>query len=165
MYRYVLDDTNRDYSVYVNLISSSAGHYLNRRPYVIALIKDVLYSHRLQGERIIIEHDMGRNIGTTDIVDTTDKDTIFYAQASKSNVYLRFARNRYPQTSSLLTIVALKDSRGDYEVSDVWIGGAHPAFPGDRYETSDSREYWGTHAMVQDAQVVQSKSVTKTCPY
>lgn len=161
----MLDETNDEYDIYINLISSSAGNYLSRRPYVIAIIKELLSAKVLRGERIVIEQDMGRDIGTTDIVSTSDKDTIYYAQPLKSDVYSRFAKNRYPQVSSKLTVIVEQDTEGNYEVSDAWIGSDHPAFPGAKDETAVSKTYWQTHALVQDAQVIQSKSLTKTCPY
>ncbi len=138
---------------------------MSRRPYVYALIRELLSTHKLQANRMVIEQDMGRNIGTTDIVSTTDKDTIYYAQPLKSEVFSRFAKNRYPQVSSTLTVIVNRDTDGNYEVTNVWIGGKHPAFPGDQFATADSKVYWKTHALVQDAQVIQSKSLTKTCPY
>lgn len=165
MYRFVIAESSGGSVVYVNLISSSAGHYLSRRPYVIALLKELLSKKELRGKRIIVEHDMGRDIGTTDIVATSEKDIIYYAQPVKSEIFSRFAKNRYPQTSSKLTLVAVQDADGNYEVSDTWIGSSHPAFPGDKHETTESKEYWQTHALVQDAQIIQSRSITKTCPY
>jgi hypothetical protein len=165
MYNFILDESNNSYCIYVNLISSPAGRYLSRRPHMIALIKELLANNKLHGERIVIEQDMGRNIGTTDVVLTNDKDTIYYAQALKSGVYSRIARNRYPQTSNTLTVIAMRDAEGNYEVSDTWIGDNHPAFPGDELETDESKNYWQTHAIVQDAQTIQSRSITKTCPY
>lgn len=161
----MLDESNDVYDVYVNLISSSAGHYLSRRPYVIALVKELLAVKTLRGERIVIERNMGRDIGTTDVVPTSDKDTIYYARPLKSDVYSRFAKNRHPQTSNTLTVIAQRDSDGNYEVSDTWIGTSRPPFPGDKQETAESRTYWQTHALVQDAHVIQSKTLTKTCPY
>ena len=161
----MLDETNDDYNIYINLISSSAGHYLSRRPYIITFIKELLSVNPLKGERVIIEQDMGRDIGTTDIVTTSDKDTIYYAQPLKSAIFSRFAKNRYPQVSSMLTVIVERDADGDYEVSDTWIGGSHPAFPGDKHETTESKSYWQAHALVQDAQPIQLKSLTKTCPY
>jgi hypothetical protein len=165
MYKFRLDETHDGYYIYVNSISSSAGHYLSRRPYVYALIKELLSTHKLRGDRIIIEQNMGRDIGTTDIVSTTEKDTIYYAQPIKSEVFSRFAKNRYPQVSNMLTVVIDRDNEGNYEVSDAWIGGNHPSFPGDQFATADSKSYWKTHALVQDAQVIQPKSLTKICPY
>lgn len=161
----MLDETSHEYAVYINLISSSAGCYLSRRPYVVALIKELLSTNALRGERVVIEQDMGRDIGTTDVVSTSDKDTIYYAQPLKSDVFSRFAKNRFPQASSMLTVIIERDSDGNYEVSDTWIGGDHPALPGDTHETTASREYWQTHAFVQGAQAIQSKSLTKSCPY
>lgn len=165
MYKFLLDETHDDYDIYVNLISSPAGHYLSRRPHIIAIISELLSGRTLRGARVVIERDMGRDIGTTDVVATSDSDTIYYAQPLKSDVYSRFAKNRYPQSSRLLTIIIEKDSDGNYEVIDTWIGSHHPALPGDENATAESKTYWKSHAFVQDAQVVQSKSITKTCPY
>lgn len=58
MYRFMLDETNDEYDIYINLISSSVGHYLSRRPYVIVLVKELLTTKTLHGERIVIEQDM-----------------------------------------------------------------------------------------------------------
>lgn len=165
MYKFMLSQPDSEYEVYVDLIASSAGHYLSRRPYVINLIKEVLPSLDLHGDRLIIERDMGRAIGNTDIVATSDKDTIYYAQPVKSQVFSRFARNRYPESSQIITIIARRDSSGSYEIQDTWIGAASPPFPGDDYEDADSKTYWQTHALVHDSRVIQTKSVTKTCPY
>jgi hypothetical protein len=165
MYKYMLDQTKDKYDIYINLISSPAGIYLSRRPYIIGLIKELLATRSLKGERIVIEKDMGRGIGTTDVVTTSDKDTIYYAQPLKSDVFSRFARNRYPQVSNILTVVIQRDQDGDYEVYDTWIGSNYPAFPGDKQQTKASKEYWKTHALVQNAQHIQSKTLTRVCPY
>jgi hypothetical protein len=165
MYKFMIAQSDYDYEIYVNLIFSPAGYYLSRRPYVIALIKELMTARELTGRRIVIEQDMGRNIGTTDIVATQNNDSIYYAQPLKSAVFSRFAKNRAPQLCNTLTVVAQKDTEGNYEVIDTWIGPYCPAFPGDKNETADSKKYWQTHALVHEAQTVQSRSITKDCPY
>jgi hypothetical protein len=165
MYKYVIIESATGYEVYVNLITSPAGQYLSRQPYIINLIKEVLTPMRLGDKRITIERDMGRVIGNTDIVETTEKDTIFYAQPAKKSVFSRYARNRYPSPSRKLTILLERDADGNYEVHDTWVGPCSPPFPGDERATAKSRDYWETHALVQDAQAVQSKTITKVCPY
>ncbi len=165
MYKYIIDESRSEYQVYVNLINSSAGQYLSRQPYVLNLIKEVLGTVKLTSAQVSIEHDMGRVIGNTDIVETSEKDTIFYAQQNKRKVFTRFAKNRYPSPSRHLTIIIQKDSEGNYEVHDTWIGPCSPPFPGDENETNKSKLYWQNHALVQDAQAVQSKTITKECPY
>lgn len=165
MYKYMIDESHADHDIYVNMISSSAGQYLSRHPYVIALIKELLAEKKLSGRRVVIEKDMGRDIGTTDVIATSDKDTIYYARALKSEIFSRFAKNRYPQVSTKLTVVLIKDEDGNYEVTNTWIGANHPAFPGDELATAESKTYWQNHALVQDAIAIQSKSITKACPY
>ena len=165
MYKFVITEIDRDHEIYVNLISSSAGHYLSRRPYLIGLIKELMSAKKLTGTRMVIEQDMGRNIGTTDIVSTSTNDSIYYARPFKTQAFSRFAKNRHPQPSNTLTVIIERDTDGNYEVSDTWIGPYCPAFPGDNHETADSKTYWQTHALVHDAQVIQSKSITKDCPY
>lgn len=161
----MISENEYDYEVYVNLILSPAGHYLSRRPYVINLIKEILASQKLRGPRIVVEKNMGRKIGTTDIVATSTTDNIYYAQPVKSHTFSRFAKNRYPQQSEILTVIFQRDDDGNYEASDTWIGSNCPAFPGDTYETEESKTFWQTHALVHDAQNIQSKSITKDWPY
>jgi hypothetical protein len=165
MYKYVIMRSPSGYEVYVNLITSSAGQYLSRQPYVIGLIREVLEPMDLAKEQIAIERDMGRVIGNTDIVETTEKDTIFYAQPAKKSVFSRYAKNRFPSPSRKLTINLRQDTDGNYEIYDTWIGPDRPPFPGDKNETAKSKSYWKTHAFVQDAQAVQPKTITRVCPY
>jgi hypothetical protein len=165
MYRYVITLTRNGKTIYVNLINSSAGRYLNRQPYVITLIRDVLTPIKISGVRVAIERDMGRVIGNTDIVETNETDTIFYAQPQKKNFFSRYAKNRFPAPSHKLTVILEKDTQGDYEIIDTWIGPCSPPFPGDVNETVKSRSYWENHALVLDIQAVQPKTLTKDCPY
>lgn len=165
MYKHIIAETADSYSVYVDLIDSEAGHYLSRQPYIINLIKEVMVGTKLSGSRVAIERDMGRVIGNTDIIDTTDKDSIFYAQPVKKKVFSRYAKNRYPSPSNCISIILIKDVDGDYEVANTWIGPMSPPFPGDELATAKSASYWSNHALVQDAQMVQSRTITKVCPY
>ena len=165
MYRYVLSESVNGYQIYVNLIASSAGRYISRQPYVINLIKQVLGPMHLTNPKISIEHNMGRVIGNTDIVETTEKDTIYYAQPHKKSVFSRYAKNRFPSPSHKLSIILTRDTDGNYEVSDTWIGPCSPPFPGDEKETAKSKSYWQTHALAQDVHAVQSKTITKIYPY
>ena len=165
MYKYVISRSLGGYEIYVNLIASNAGQYLSRHPYIINLIKEVLVPMKLKSSEVTIERDMGRIIGNTDIIETTEKDTIFYAQPTKKSVFSRYAKNRYPSPSRSLTIVLKKDEEGNYELEETWIGPHTPPFPGDENATDKSKPYWQTHALVQDAQTVQAKTITKVCPY
>ncbi len=94
-----------------------------------------------------------------------DKDSIYYAKPVKSEIYIRFVKNRGPQPSNTLTVIAELDDDGNYEISNAWIGPKCPAFPGEELESADSKAYWQSHALAHDTHVVQSRSITKECPY
>ncbi len=165
MYKYVITQSPDGYEVYANLIASPAGRYLSRQPYIINLIKEVLASIDLTKSKLTIERDMGRIIGNTDIIETTEKDTIYYAQPNKKSVFSRYAKNRNPLPSRKLTIILQKDKDGNYELTETWVGPYSPPFPGDEKATAKSKSYWLNHALVQDAHAVQAKTITKVCPY
>ncbi|GAC1391872.1 MAG: hypothetical protein NVSMB46_05970 [Candidatus Saccharimonadales bacterium] len=152
-------------SVYVNLLQTAAGKTISRQPYLIKFIKEALLTKDITGPSLYIEHDMGRVIGHTDIIETSEKDIIFYAQPFKKTVFSRYAKNRFPTPSNHITVLLEQDSEGDYEVTNTWIGTYSPPFPGDLNETDQSKSYWENHAYVQDAELVKSKSITKTSPY
>lgn len=165
MYKYVITESPLGYEVYIDLITSSAGHYVSRQPHVINLIKEVVTPMNLTNSSLTIMHDMGRVIGNSNIVETTEKDTIYYALPFKKKVFGRYAKNRNPSPSSHLTILLSKDAEGNYEVHDTWVGPYTPPFPGDERMTAKSKPYWETHALAQDEHTIQSKSITKVCPY
>lgn len=165
MYKYTIAERPDGSEVYVNMITSAAGAYFGKLPYVLNLVEEVLKTSKVHGTHIQLEHEMGRIIGNTDIIETADTDTIYYAQPLKKVVYSRFAKNRYPMPSSKLTIILDKDSDGNFEVTNTWIGPCSPPFPGDATETKTSKQYWETHALAHDAERIQSKTITKVCPY
>jgi hypothetical protein len=167
MLKHIIATSPEGHDIYVDLISSRAGHYLSRRPYVVALIKEALADQKLTESEspICIVRDMGRIIGKSDVVKTSDKDTIFYAQPNKIEVFSRYVKNLYPSPSRKITIILERDKDGNYEVRDTWIGAYSPPFPGDQRATAESKAYWRTHALVLDSQVIQSKTITKTWPY
>ncbi len=151
--------------MHVNLISSPAGRFISRQPHVVSLIKAVLLVTDLTDTTYCIESDIGRTIGNSNIVATGAKDSVFYARPIKSTVFSRFVKNRPLSPSSMLTIILNRRDNDTYMITDTWIGPYFPPFPGDEHETSSSKTYWETHALVADSQPVQSQTITKTCPY
>ncbi len=165
MYRYVVTDSVNGREVYINLISSSAGLTIKRQPHLLQLVKEVVAKKKLVGPKVLVEQEMGRVIGNSDVVVTNEKDTIFYAQPHKKDVFSRYVKNRSVLPSSKLTIILEQDEDHNYEVVDTWVGPSIPPFPGDKDENSESKTYWETHALVVDTQVIQPKTITKTSPY
>ncbi len=166
MYHHIISKSGENkYDVYVNLIASPAGSYINRFPYIINLAKELLAATKLKGDYVAFDKDMGRIIGTTNIIDTTDKDSVYYAQSHKRKIYMPYAKNRQPVESNKLSVILKRDENGNYELSDIWIGPCSPPFPGEDKEASNSKDYWQSHALIQDTKFIKTNTITKTCPY
>lgn len=163
--RHIITESPLGYTVYIDLITSTAGKYVSRQPHILHRIQDVIAQKDLTTSPLVFMHDLGTTIGNTDVVETSEKDTIYYALPFKKNVYSRYAKNRNPMPSSKLSIELYKDGNGDYEVVNTWVGPLTPPFPGDKNSTAKSIPFWETHALAQDEHTIQSKSITKDCPY
>lgn len=151
--------------VYAYLIQTPAAAQISRQPHLVTLIKEVVGKLNLTDSQISIEQDMGRTIGYGELLETTDKDTVFYAKQTKSGLYTRFVKNKKSKPTSFLSVVLLKDETDNYELKDVWIGKAFPPLPGDASETAQSKQYWQTHAIVYNGQPLLASTQTKDCPY
>jgi hypothetical protein len=163
--KHPLGSTSNGIPVYVDLIHSKAATHIAQHPHILNLIKEVLPRTTGDGERVSVEHDMGRPIGYSFIVQTGDQDHVLYAKILHDEMYTRFVKNGKPLPSHYLTIILRYDDNKEYELLDTWIGHTHPPQPGSYNETSDSRPYWESHAHVLDVQVLQRGTATKDCPY
>jgi hypothetical protein len=157
--------THNGTAVYVDLVTSRVSGYIAQQPHVLTLIKELIAALSVTEATATFEYDFGRPIGNTDIITTTEKDSIVYAKQPKQDVYTRFVRRRLPTPSNHITIILRKDSAGDYELQDAWIGRLAPPRPGSSNETSQSRDFWATHAVILEGQNIQARTLTKECPY
>jgi hypothetical protein len=165
MYSFAIGTSANNHQVYTNIINSAAGRCFSRQPHLVSLAKDIVEALELAAPTVYVTHDMGRMIGNTNIVVTEDKDIVFYATRLKQNSMQRYVKNRSMEPSSELSIVLCKDSDGNYELTDAWIGPACPSFPGAADENEYSKTYWQTHALTAGSESISLQSVTSVCPY
>lgn len=153
--------TKNGAEVYVNLIKSEAAVHIAHNPQILALTKEMLAKSTVTGKTANIEHDFGRTVGNSEIVETTPKDTIVYAKRLRYDSYNRFVRKRQLSPSSFVSLSLVKTENGEYELVNAWIGRQTPAFT----ETEASKLYWANHAIVLEGQQLQLRTVTKDAPY
>lgn len=163
--QHVIATSANNKEVYVYLIQTPASAQISRQPHLATLIKEVVEQLHLTAPQISIEQDMGRTIGYGELLETTTKDTVFYAKQTKSGLYTRFVKNKKSKPTSFLSIVLLKDKAENYELKDVWIGKAFPPLPGDEDATSQSKAYWENHAVIYNGQPILASTQTRDCPY
>jgi hypothetical protein len=163
--KHSIGQTRNGVRVYVDLIKSQAAKQIAGQPQLLTLAKEMLGEISVSGTKLSIERDMGRQIGYSFIVPTTEKDTVIYARLLRDDLYTRFVKKGNPPSTNYLTMTLLQDGDNGYELSDVWIGRLNPPRPGSDNETAESKLYWSNHAFVLDSQPLQTRTVTKTCPY
>jgi hypothetical protein len=165
MSKHIIGTTLTHQEVYAHLIQQPLSSSIGRNPHLLALIKEALGHYELENDVEYIEHDMGRNVGYSELLETKEKDIIFYAKQSRSETYTKFVKNRRTTPTTFLTIRLVKDEDGNYEVVNVWLGKKFPPAPGDSHEETESKAYWDQHAVVFNGQVILSNTITKECPY
>lgn len=151
--------------VYTYLIRTEVAAQISRQPHLATLIKEVVSSLRLTGLQVSVEHDMGRTIGYSEMIETRSGDTVFYARQNKAGLYMKFVKNRKADPTSILSIVLERDDDGDYELMNVWIGKMVPDVPGSEKATDKSEAYWADHAIIYNGQPILLSTQTKDCPY
>lgn len=151
--------------VYVNLIGSYAGDSIGQHPYLLGILKEIVEKSKLSGPKMSFEQDMGRPVGSADVVETTEKDVILYAQTPHGEDFLRYVKNGKPESTNHVSLTLIRDEDGNYELTQTWVGRMRPPYPGTDSETKAGREYWDKHAFVLDRQPIKLRTLTKTRPY
>ena len=163
--QHLIGDSRNGATVYVNLIQSDIAKQISWQPHLLGLVREVLAKTSLKGPEAIVERDMGRPIGYSFVVPTTDANKVFYAKLLREDVYTRFVRDVQPASTQFLTLVLNRNDDDSYALRSITVGKAVPPRPGSPNETDESRPYWAGHAYVFDKQSVQTQTLTKECPY
>lgn len=156
--------TKNHLRVSADLKSSHAATHLADTPHLLELVREALSLISPEDADVYTEVDLGRIIGTSDLVITTDTDDIFYAKRRNRTNYTRFVRNRRPIETSIVTLV-LHRQASDYLLYSAWIGWAAPPFPDDEKDTPESYTFWKTHALAWGQQEVQPNTEVADWPW
>jgi hypothetical protein len=151
--------------VYYEDEKSHAATHLADTPHLLLLLKEFLSKQDFHEDKIFIEHDTGRVIGHTDLVEVNDKDNVVYAKRLNRDNYTKFVNNRMPPTTTYFTLLLYKDDGSNYELASTWVGRTCPSFPDDVNATSESKPFWYNYALVFGNQAIQEGTLTTICPW
>src|SRR5258708_6687906 len=90
--------------VYVETENSHASTHLKDTPNLMELVKEAIPKVTLTRDQDRLEIDMGRIIGTSDLVEVSGTDEVFYAKRPNRDRYSPFVKNRQAQPTSSLVI-------------------------------------------------------------
>lgn len=146
-------------SIFLNYDDTNVEYHLLETPNLVELVKEAVPHLVLgDGDQIVHERDMGRVVGTTNLVETGDSDDIVYAKRIGRNKYSRFVKNR--EAKPCRSIVTVFRKRGDEYY--LWTAMCGELLPPEAH--NEDSEFNATHAMVYDEKLVQLSTLTKSWP-
>ena len=149
-------------------INSHAAFHFNDTPKLRMLTKELLEGTDLVGKLIAKDVDMGRIIGTSNVVDTDKSDDIVYAlrKNREEQGYVPFTKSKSPKLSSLISVYLIKKETINYELLSVWVGSyKSPPFPQMENFTDESIPYWSNHAFAWGSQEIIPDNILLECPW
>ena len=159
-------ETEDKRAVFLTENSSHAITHLADTPELEKLIQEVMQSTSgLRAETEVIEVDLGRIVGESDLIETEEDDDIVYAKRKNRQTYSRFCKNRTSVPSSVITIHLRQLDKSAYTLVTAFIGKNAPPFPGDTHESAQSRDFWGRHALAWGRQAIEPGTETTVCPW
>lgn len=150
--------------LYDPALSHVATHFEDT-PTLKRVVIEVLESTNVNEDTMFFEHNLGRIIGTSDLVDTNEDDVILYAKRKNRDTYTRFTTSQTAKECSTITVLIERKNDTQYNLWSAWIGYKGPSFPGDENETPDSKPYWNSHALVWGRQEIDENTITSECPW
>ncbi|MEJ0072564.1 MAG: hypothetical protein WDN27_00485 [Candidatus Saccharibacteria bacterium] len=166
--REFLCNSHNGKQVYYDPVHSNAATHFSDTPQLKALVIEVLENRDITRDTLQFDLDMGRIIGTTDVVETDKTDDIVYVlrKNRKKQGYVPFTKSRGAEESSYISISLVDEYGGTYSLSSAWIGAwDDPPFPQEPHATSDSKTYWGKHAFVWGSQEIIAGTETTKQPW
>lgn len=154
-----LGNSRDDKSVYIDHDHTNVTYHLLETPDLLDLVREVLPTIKLDdGTQVVVERDMGRIVGTTNLVETTETDEIVYAKRIGRLTYSRFVKGRSPMPCRHIVVVFRKQKK-EYVL---WTAMCGRLLPDDAYEQDSV--FRATHAMTYDESLVQLDTVATRKP-
>lgn len=152
-----LGTTADNKTVLLDYENTNIEYHLLETPNLIELVQEALpYLVLDDGDQAVLERDMGRTVGTTNLVDTTDGDEIVYAKRIGREKYSRFAKNR--ELTPCRSIVVVIRRRG--EMYYLWTAMCGMLLPPEAYK--EESLFNKTHALVYDEALIQLNTLTES---
>lgn len=147
-------------SVFVDYDATNVSFHIRETPNLLDLVGEAIEATDISGDgEIIFEKDMGRIVGTTTLVETTDVDEIVYAKRKERVKYSRFAKNGELTPTSYI-VVCIRRQDNEYLLWTAMCGRLLPK------EWHDPASHFSrTHALVYDEDLVRLDTATTINPW
>lgn len=156
--------------VFYDPIHSHAATHLEDTPQLKGLVQELIGSLELQESEIARHYDMGRIVGTCDVVNTDATDEIVYGirKNRDEDGHVPFTKSRQGDPCAYVSLHLIKQQDGRYILSSCWIGKFgedDEPFPNSPLATPRSADFWDKHAFVWGSQEIQPGSLQTNKPW
>ncbi|MEK7557407.1 MAG: hypothetical protein AAB538_05495 [Patescibacteria group bacterium] len=104
--------------------------------------------------------DMGRIVGQTRCVETTDADEIVYAQRLGRGGLSRFVKGRKPEDCNTIAIKLRRDPKDDrVYLYTAFVGKPTPSEPYLANGDPTAKQFWDTHALIWGSEPTDEKTI------
>ncbi len=158
--------------VYYDRAASHAATHLADTAGLRDLVIEIITSLELHGQEVDKHFDMGRVVGTCDVVMRQSTDTIVYAMRKnrEDDGLVPWTTSRSvgdPMSNVAVHLVPQTD--GTYHLMSCWIGRFDPdddqPFPQSPHATPKSAAYWDKRAFIWGSQEIIERTETSICPW
>ena len=151
-------------------VHSHAATHLEDTPGLVDLVKEVVGGLALNGQEIAQHFDLGRIIGTCDVVSVSDSDKIVYGvrKNREDDGLVPFVQNREGDPCSCVAVHLLPQADTSYVLSSAWIGTFgedDEPFPQSPAANERSVDFWNKHAFVYGSQETVPGTETPVKPW
>jgi len=154
--------------IYFDPVGSHTATHFEDAPGLRQVTIEALQTQNLVQPLEVMQIDMHRPIGVTDVVAVSDADDIVYAMRKlrEDQGWVPFTKSQSSQPCSLLSLHLKQRSDGSYELASVWIGELDsPPFPQMANATAESVPYWHKRAFTWGSQQIIPGSECTDCPW
>lgn len=151
-------------------IDSHAATHFEDTPQLKNLVKELISGLDLSGREIARHYDMGRIVGTCDVVNVGSAEEIVYGVRKNrdDDGLVPFVKNREGDPCPYVAIHLVLQPGGTYMLSSAWIGtfdGDDEPFPLAKDANERSVDFWSRHAFIYGSQEILAGTETNICPW
>lgn len=163
--RDLLATTKNEQAVWYDPVTSHAATHFSSEPGLQQSVKAVISNLDLTEDSVYTEINFDHPVGMTDLATTDETDEIIYAKRIGRDIYTRFTKSRSQLSTKTLTLWLVRLEENSYDLKSAWFGPKVPSFPGNEWETPESKPFWANHALVWGHQAVVEDTITSECPW
>ena len=154
--------------VYYEPLDSHASTHFADTPGLKELVIELLENKNIEGERLGFDVDMGRIVGTTDVVEVDDTDELVYAVRTKrfEQGLVPWVKSRPAQPCPFVSVALCSEPDGSYTLLSAWVGTWEDTpFPQEPHAPPESKDYWSKYAFVWGSQPIEPGTETSIRPW